>query len=194
MNRRPRIRGCGNDVWLNMHKSTNRQSPAGFKIRRSSPRGARWGMVRSLILFGLLVTMLPSPGMNSARAQSPTGIRPLLRTPVAVRGSDLLIPLGSEGVRVRWPATMTARIGGKVVDVTVAWMEPDFSAVNNWVTPAEPIKVISRTYGPQELSDGRPLAIVPIPGDATGAIEATAPAEAAMAPWNFWNPDRPDGP
>ena len=128
-------------------------------------------MLRSLMLFGLLVAMFPSSGMNSAQAQSPTGIKPLLRPPVAVRGSDLLIPLGPQGVGVRWPQTMKARIGGNMVDVTIAWMEPDFSAVKNWVTPAEPIKVISRTYGPQELSDGRPLAIVPIPGDATGAIE-----------------------
>ena len=115
MNRRLRIRGRRTDGWQKMRKSTNRQSPAGFRIRRPSPWGAGRGMLRSLMLFGLLVTMFPSSGMNSAQAQSPAGIKPLLRPPVAVRGSDLLIPLGPQGVGVRWPQTMKARIGGNMV-------------------------------------------------------------------------------
>lgn len=154
-----------------MQKFTSRQSPAGFRHQRTAPRRTRWEMSRVLMWFGFLVTVLSSSGMNVVHAQSLEGIKPLLKPPVAVRGSDLLIPLGNQGARIRWPETMEARIGGSVVDVTVAWMEPDFSALKNWVTPAEPIKVVSGADRPQERSEGRPLGIVPIPEDATGPID-----------------------
>jgi hypothetical protein len=97
-------------------------------------------------------------------------IRVGLVPPLAIRGSDLVIPLLSDDVEDRWPATLPVRIGDRTLDAEIAWIVPRAVEQPRWTTPSTPVSVIAAPRnGPRPV--GNPIAIVPIPLDGDGEIE-----------------------
>ncbi len=97
-------------------------------------------------------------------------IRVGLVPPVAIRGSDLIVPLISDDGQDRWPTTIPARIGTRRIDVEVAWIVPRPVEQPRWTTPSTPVSVIASA--PEEpRPNGNPIAVVPMPFDGDGEIE-----------------------
>ena len=89
---------------------------------------------------------------------------------VAIRGSDLVVPLRSTEADDRWPATLPAVIGERQVDVVVAWLTPRGVEAPSWTTPATPVSITTRREDARPPV-GSPIAIMPIPFEGEGPIE-----------------------
>jgi len=115
------------------------------------------GATAAMIAIGL--------GVGVARAEIGVGLMP----PVAIRGSDLIVPLISDDGQDRWPTTIPVRIGDRAVEAAIAWIVPRPVEQPRWTTPSTPVSVIAAPAdGPRPL--GNAIAIVPVPLDAAGEI------------------------
>ncbi len=125
-------------------------------------RGSSPVFALSAIVFAL-VLMVP-------RHDAVAEIRAALLPPVAIRGGDLIVPLVSDDGQDRWPVTLPVRLGDRRVVAEIAWIVPRAVERPVWTTPSTPVSVVpTPNDGPRP--SGNPIAIVPVPIDATGEIE-----------------------
>ena len=130
-------------------------------------------VLRSTNLAGLcgIVLALALQCVPAAAQVSRFGV--LVEPPVAIRGSELVIPLGVNSRPVTWPRTFPARVGGRKVDATLCWLVPNFSAAGSWTRPAQPVDVQDAMIGNELEGIGRPVAILPVPVNGGGGSRQT---------------------
>ena len=128
-------------------------------------------VLRSTNPIGLLCVVL-ALGMHGVPAVAQVSrFEVLVEPPVAIRGSELVIPLGLNARPLTWPKSLPARVGGRKVTATLCWLVPSFSAGGSWARPAQPVEVRDAQFGGEQNGAGRPVAILPLPVDADGAVE-----------------------
>ncbi|MCH2162031.1 MAG: hypothetical protein MK085_09185 [Phycisphaerales bacterium] len=133
---------------------------------RRDRRASSWVYACGLICGALVYGGIAVPAVAQDEQ-----IQVVFELPVAIRGSDLVIPLGANTRDVSWPMTVSAQVGGQEVEADICWLAPMFSASGNWTRPAQPVAVRTVAVGPGGDPVGRPLAVLPVPQDAEGAIQ-----------------------
>jgi hypothetical protein len=91
-------------------------------------------------------------------------------SPTAIRGVDLLVPLRIPKSRIAWPTTVSANIGGSDIKADVVWIVNRLVEDPLWTSPATGVEIFQMPVGPMEPLPGVPVALLPIPEDADGAI------------------------
>jgi hypothetical protein len=106
-------------------------------------------------------------------------------SPTAIRGVDLLIPLRIPKTPIAWPTKIQATIGGSQAEADVAWIVHRLVENPSWTSPRTGVQMLQAPIGPMEPLPGIPIALLPIPEDADGAIAILGTA---------WSPVWLDGP
>ena len=91
-------------------------------------------------------------------------------SPTAIRGTDLLVPLRIPSKPIAWPTTVPANVGGTDVEADVVWIVNRLIEDPSWTSPRTGVEVIQIPVGPMEPLPGVPVALLPIPEHAVGAI------------------------
>lgn len=116
-----------------------------------------------IVAFGLVLSVTL---VSTAVAEIGIALAP----PVAIRGSDLVVPLRSTDADDQWPTTLTARIGQDEVEAIIVWLTPRGVQMPSWTTPATPVE-ITTSDGRSAPPMGSPMAIIPVPLEGDGAVE-----------------------
>jgi len=108
----------------------------------------RSALVQCVALFLAAVLMRSAP----AQAEPVRGIQPAARTPIAIRGGVLMIPLVAQQPGTNWPdALQLTTAEGRVIDGQVAWIESvEPPLVRRWTD--DPRHVAVRAVRPDDDS------------------------------------------
>ncbi|MDE0889883.1 MAG: hypothetical protein OSA40_10540 [Phycisphaerales bacterium] len=116
-------------------------------------------------------TMVLGGGRLVVAAQDEaSAVTPGAVSPTAIRGVDLLVPLRIPKSRIAWPTTVSANIGGSDIKADVVWIVNRLVEDPLWTSPATGVEIFQMPVGPREPLPGVPVALLPIPEDADGAI------------------------
>ncbi|MAH67455.1 MAG: hypothetical protein CMJ27_13960 [Phycisphaerae bacterium] len=164
----------------------------------ASTRDVHW--CGSSRLGGLLLVLLGWFSVALAMGSVRGGVEPLpadplipaVRSPAAIRGSDLLLPLVIPERPIAWPTTIPVRVGAREIVADVVWLNDRPLEVRSWTSPDKILEVTQQPVGPMERRPGVPVLLVPMPEDADGeiAIADTVWTPAWFDPMPAWAEDR----
>ena len=91
---------------------------------------------------------------------------------IAVRGSDLIIPLEALREPVKWPRRIPVLIGNSRINGKLFWLSPSVELEETkWTTPSSRITVRSMNVPFRSPAPGEPVLLVKIPKNASGPIK-----------------------
>jgi hypothetical protein len=91
---------------------------------------------------------------------------------IAIKGSDLVLPLVSRTLGAAWPKTVSVRVGNQRLRAAIVWLVPNWPRPLKWVSSDGPVAVTTEAIAPNQLLPGAPMLLVPIPWDASGTLAA----------------------